>query len=402
MKKLVLFIHGLGGSGDTWGKFPELIEADGDIDGGVYEFITYEYGTSLVDPKAALSIVGSIGRLFGIPHAGAVATGLSFLFEDLHNINEIARLLHTQIESTYSGYEDISIIAHSMGGLIAQKYIVDRLNAHEPLKVKKLILYDVPNHGSSLAKIAKFYNHKQLAQLDKNSEFITELNRRSEFQKIPDVVETKYIVCFRGSVVDTISATAGYRDALELDRTHTEIVKPKDRNDEVYIVWKNFILGEDIVEKLFQNLSKPNAVPQMVITKDGVNRYQYLCRIQDKAEEYYRVIYHIALPQSNLTEDEYFQEIGECFKIKSKKQNRIKRDIIDLVKISDKTIFVLITNFENDKHLDDFAKFMRSILDVVGRKLRVITIGGEKLESLKTNMGINSYFNYFNRVFISK
>ena len=29
-KKLVLFIHGLGGDADTtWGKFPELIRADG-------------------------------------------------------------------------------------------------------------------------------------------------------------------------------------------------------------------------------------------------------------------------------------------------------------------------------------------------------------------------------------
>ena len=37
MKKAVIFVHGLGGSAkDSWGKFPELIDAD--------ETLNFEYG----------------------------------------------------------------------------------------------------------------------------------------------------------------------------------------------------------------------------------------------------------------------------------------------------------------------------------------------------------------------
>ncbi len=403
MKKLILFIHGLGGSSDTWGKFPELIEEDTSVDKDAYEFVTYEYSSPHIDPKATLSIVGKIGSFFKIPYASAVTTGVSALLGDLHNINEIARLLHARIESTYSEYEDIYIVAHSMGGLIAQKYIVDRLNTEKSLKVKKLMLYDVPNQGSSLAHIAKVYKHKQIEQLGKNSEFITELNRRREFKEINAKVDTQYIVCFRGVVVDTVSATAGYRDALEIERTHTGIVKPESHNDEVYIVWKNFILGSgSIIETLFESLSKPNAVPQMVITQNGVNRLSCINSIKAKATEHYdpRDIYYLALPYEKMSKAEYFQEIAYRFKSRETKTNRIRRDIIKLIKESRENVFLLITNFENDNHLDVFAQFMRSILDEVGTKLKVITIGGEKLANLRTNMGINSYFDYFEKTYI--
>jgi hypothetical protein len=358
----------------------------------------------LLNAKSALPIVGMIGRFFEIPYASTVATGISALLKSLEDINELARLLHTQIETTYSEYEDIYIIAHSMGGLIAQKYIVDRLNNEEPLKIKKLMLYDVPHHGSALAKIATFYKHEQIKQLTKSSEFITELNRRREFKQINEKVDTKYIVCLKGVVVDTVSATNGYNEALELERTHKTIVKPENHEDEVYLAWKNFIFAHsDIVETLFQNLSKPNPVPQMVIIKSGINRYRYISQIQNEAEKYYRSdIYHLALPIFDMPQDEYFKEIAELFGSRSKQPYKLRKDIIKFVENSRNEVFLLITDFENDTHLDDFAKLMRSILDVVGRKLHVITIGGEKLENLKTNMGINSYFNYFNRVLIDK
>jgi hypothetical protein len=47
MKKLILFIHGLGGdSRKTWGKFPVLIEKDNDLSKNYY-IGYYSFPTSL-------------------------------------------------------------------------------------------------------------------------------------------------------------------------------------------------------------------------------------------------------------------------------------------------------------------------------------------------------------------
>jgi hypothetical protein len=152
-----------------------------------------------------------------------------------------------------------------------------------------------------------------------------------------------------------------------------------------------------MVQTLFKNLNKTNAIPQMLITSAFTNRLWYINEIKIQAEKKYHHVYHIALPVDEVNDKEYFEEIAEVFNIREYKASRIRRELIRLVENSQGEVFVLITDFENDKHLDDFAKLMRSVLDKVSKKLRVITIGGEKLANLKTNMGINSYFNYFEK-----
>lgn len=155
------------------------------------------------------------------------------------------------------------------------------------------------------------------------------------------------------------------------------------------------------VQTFLKNLSKANAVPQMVITSATTNRLKYINEIKAKAcKQYGRHIYHIALPTEDMTDEEYFEEIAYVFKIDENKVNRIRRELIRLIENSEDKVFILITDFENDKHLDNFARLMRAVLDKTSDKLRVITIGGEKLKNLKTNMGINSYFNYFEQHFV--
>lgn len=161
-------------------------------------------------------------------------------------------------------------------------------------------------------------------------------------------------------------------------------------------------MQEKILETIFMELSKPNAVPQMLITAHGINRLQYINDIKHSAKGYYNDIYHLALPIDDMSHEEYFEEIAEVFRCRVSKPHHIKKDIIHLVNSSREDTFVLVTDFENDLHLDDFAKFMRAILDQVNGRLKLITIGGEKLANLKTNMGINSYFNYFNQIIIDK
>ncbi len=161
---------------------------------------------------------------------------------------------------------------------------------------------------------------------------------------------------------------------------------------------------EAIVQGIFDNLSKPNSVPQMVITHHGVNRLSYINQIKILSHEYYHPHhrYHLALPTHDLPLEGYFAEIGAVFGVRDVELPALQKAIIALVEQSQEKIFLLITDFENDTHLLDFAALMRKILDQVGTKLRVVTIGGEKLSSLKTHAGINSYFNYFHLIPITE
>jgi len=58
MKRLILFIHGLGGGHETWGDFSEFIENDDAFKGLDVAF--YNYRTSLVRAK---SLVGYFSKL---------------------------------------------------------------------------------------------------------------------------------------------------------------------------------------------------------------------------------------------------------------------------------------------------------------------------------------------------
>lgn len=85
MKKLILFIHGLGGSADgTWKKFPELLRKDAELTEH-YDVETIEYSTGAFGSKPSLKTC--------------------------------AVILKTETENRYPAYSDIALIAHGQGAL---------------------------------------------------------------------------------------------------------------------------------------------------------------------------------------------------------------------------------------------------------------------------------------------
>ncbi len=140
----------------------------------------------------------------------------------------------------------------------------------------------------------------------------------------------------------------------------------------------------------------------MLIAQSGINCLSCINAIKHKAHEYYALIYRLGLPTDDMTKEEYFDETAQLFRSRATNSHRIKKDIIDLINSSREDTFLLVTDFENDLPLDDFAKLMRAILDQANGRLKLITMGGEKLANLKTNKGINSYFNYFETIIIDK
>ena len=237
MKKLILFIHGLGGSDETWGNFKTFIAKDSSFDGFDVKF--YGYRSSLIRSKNVLSIFSKL---------------LSFIIpqQRLPKIQDVAELLKTEIEERYSSYHEIYLITHSMGGLVARKYLYDMLKSKENLQVKKLMLYAVPNNGSDWAKFSKLYKHEQIEQLDRDSDFIQHLNKEVENINLEAYMDVLYVIGKYDDVVNESSAKGywGNTKVKALPNTHTDIVKPKDSDDLSFLVLKNFLTSSIVEEKI--------------------------------------------------------------------------------------------------------------------------------------------------------
>lgn len=210
-RSLILFVHGLGGSGEaTWRPsvgpgFHELILADDalarEFDVGFFEFPT---------------------SLFRLPFSRRAP-----------RVRDLAEGLRSQLDNRFGRYASITLVCHSLGGLIARKYLVDEVQSGRKLRVNRLILFAVPNNGASLASVGSeiSWRHNQLIQLSRNSEFVEELN--SDWARLDmSPVDVHYVVAGQDRVVDKLSAISQWgNDRVDtvVDADHCSLVKPSSR-----------------------------------------------------------------------------------------------------------------------------------------------------------------------------
>lgn len=220
MRKLIIFIHGLGGSRKgTWQKFPQLIEAEEELKEFDIDF-------------------------FGFPSA---LLGLRYWFGKHPSIQEVARGLKSFIDNRCCRYDEIVLICHSLGGLIGKQYIIDCLKYKYELKVNKILLYATPSIGSNWANIGTvFFNpllRQQNRQLCVNSEFSQNLNTEWNHFDTSNI-QIKYVIAGKDMWVNYISGTSGgeYSETV-VDEGHLSLVKPKANNDLSFLICKNFLLA---------------------------------------------------------------------------------------------------------------------------------------------------------------
>ena len=225
MTTKVIFVHGLGGDSSTWGKFESLIKEDDDLDAAV-EFFEY--------PSPFLGIK------------------FSYLFQiKFQSIENLAESLRTYINQCHQGSKEIILVGHSMGGLIIRQYLLDEKISGHVLKVKKAVLYAVPNQGAKFAKLAKnflsIYKNPHLIQLSSNSDFIKQLNRNWINSRIEEHVDITIVVAGNDKIVTIDSAKSTFEHLLPEQITgvgHLDIVQPNLHSDLSYLILKNKILEE--------------------------------------------------------------------------------------------------------------------------------------------------------------
>ena len=166
-------------------------------------------------------------------------------------IRQLAQGLATELRTLHPQREQIALVTHSLGGIVARQYIVDELKAGRHPRITKLLLYAVPNTGSSLAEVGGWFSlhHFHLKQLRRDSDVLDILNHDWVTQGVEEKVSVRYVVGGIDKVVTPESAQLFFGQnnvSTLIGFNHRSIVAATGPEDIRYATLRNFLLPEKI------------------------------------------------------------------------------------------------------------------------------------------------------------
>ncbi|MER8373701.1 hypothetical protein [Mesorhizobium sp. M1406] len=216
-RDLILFVHGLFGSPKTtWGPLFELVKRDQNLDN--WDIDAFEFPSTYFP---------------------------SFLRRTA-NITELAAGLRTTIQTSHADRSRIKIVAHSLGGIVVRKYIVDQVKAGNELPAIEALLLASPSGGSDMAGIGQLLSphNRHLKQLSPDADALASLNEDWKLLKIDERMEIHYAAGGADAVVYPESALPtliGPKHSLIPSCDHFSIVRPSNYDDISYKIIRNFI-----------------------------------------------------------------------------------------------------------------------------------------------------------------
>ena len=146
----IVFIHGFGqNSQNTWGRFIDILNEDRKLrDWDIY---LVGYTTNMMMDVAGLWAASP-------------------------PIDRLAQYLHTVTGSPpLERYKSLALVAHSMGGLVTQRALVDHAELRR--RANHVIFYGTPSGGLKKAALAAKWK-RQIRDMAKDSSFVTDLRQR--------------------------------------------------------------------------------------------------------------------------------------------------------------------------------------------------------------------------------
>ena len=238
-KNLILFIHGFTGAEETWAfsesiNFPTLLSENTDILKS-FDIAYFNYFTEL-------QLLAPIKRS---PFYKLFKKVLGHKNKKNISICEISNLLRTEIKVKLGDYDNLIIIAHSMGGLIAKDYILNNIEDGSDHKVAMFISLAVPHSGSELATFAKLFssniNIQELAPIDG---IVIDLNNK--WVNAKTLPQTKYFYGTWDEIVNKKSAIGINIDSADVyafEEDHTSICKPENKENTTFKATEKIILN---------------------------------------------------------------------------------------------------------------------------------------------------------------
>lgn len=294
---LILFVHGLKGGSGTWSydekiSFPLLLKSENNLVKD-HDIACFEYFTTFTNAY------------------GNTKSLMVKLFSSVRKkrknlpIDEIGELLKTEIHVNLCNYENIIIIAHSMGGLVSKSCILKQLDECGNTPVKGFISLAVPHSGAKMANIGGMITKNvQIKDLSIFSDAITSLTR--DWIHAQHKPKVKYIYAAHDNYVDKKSASAIdsiKKESMAVDEDHSSICKPKDKEQTVY----NAVLG--IIFSFHNDYNKSLEIENFTDNEQYDDEYFVLKmiiadvheRITGHAKEYF---YNAELVRKIFTSDE--------------------------------------------------------------------------------------------------
>lgn len=264
-ENLILFIHGLSGSNETWknevtqNTFPELLLKDSEIKDN-FDVAYFEYYTNLLNIKEKFA---SLKTLFSKDKSTPKNISVS----------QISDVLKTRIDYELDQYKSIVIIAHSMGGIIAKSVILDYIEDGSA-KIKLFLSLAVPHLGSNLADYGDFISSNiQIKHLKPfQDESMKLVNKWLKSSLLPT---TKYFAgVYEGTVHinSAIPPNTDKKDIVKVDENHRTIAKPKDENSIVIVSTLKFL-------KEFLKNNKVNDIDYEKIMLEEYNNEYFVLKL---------------------------------------------------------------------------------------------------------------------------
>lgn len=205
-KSLIVFVHGWDGDPRaTWQVFPELVQRDETFDS--FNVIAISYPSFYARRNLGMR---------------AMARWLNERFER---------------ERIYERYENIWLLTHSMGGLIARELLIANRLRRDNGAYRILVEIATPHQGASIAALAKALGVSSgfVDELFPGSPFLS--NLREDWNALKDRPKTYCLTSPHDSVVTAESAIAQCDEYLRYPQwDHIDMVKPIDQKDERYAV----------------------------------------------------------------------------------------------------------------------------------------------------------------------
>lgn len=231
-KNLLIFIHGFTGDLNTWinsdkQSLPEMLLEDEMIKQN-YDAGYFNYFTKLVDFKKTRFTQGLVRTIFGSTSKSKKNIGIKSLSDHLKST----------IEIYCAEYENIILIAHSMGGLISKSYIINELEENGNTNVKLFLSLAVPHKGSNWANIGRKLSksNPQIIDLMPMSQFLDEVTDKWVKQK-ESIPNTVYFNGQYDEVVgenEAISYQTPKKLKVACNNNHFNICKPESKESIVY------------------------------------------------------------------------------------------------------------------------------------------------------------------------
>lgn len=261
-KNVIIFIHGFTGGIETWKNsngrsLPEMLLEEALIIENC-DIGYFNYFTEIIDFKKTRMSMGIIRTIFG----------KNSNYQKNMSIKDLSDLLRSSIEIYCEEYENIVLIAHSMGGLISKSFILKDLTENNSTKVKLFLSLAVPHKGSDWAnigeKLAK--NNPQIIDLKPESLFLDDVTQRWIEQK-ECVPKTIYFLGQFDEIVEqknAISYQVEKQYKVVCTNDHFNISKPETKEEIVYQGIKKYL------EKLIKTITFEEAMGTKHYADSGV------------------------------------------------------------------------------------------------------------------------------------